>query len=42
MGVAATHARAQLRICGMDMSTYGSLCVGGGGHARVGAHVLTG
>ena len=30
---AATHARAQPRICGMDMSTYGSMCVGGG-HAR--------
>ena len=40
MGDAATHARAQPRICGMDMCTYGSMCVGG--HARVGAHVLTG
>ena len=41
MRVAATHARAHPRICGMDMYTYGSMCVGGG-HARVGAHVLTG
>jgi len=30
---AATHAGAQPRICGMDMSTYGSMCVVGG-HAR--------
>ena len=30
---AATHARAHPQICGMDMSTYGSMCVGGG-HAR--------
>ena len=36
---AATHARAQPRICGMDMCTYGSMCVGGG---HVGDHVLTG
>ena len=34
MGDAATHARAQPRICGMDMCTYGSMCVGVGGHAR--------
>ena len=33
MGDAATHARAHPRICGMDMSSYGSMCVGGG-HAR--------
>ena len=25
-----TCARAQPRICGMDMSTYGSMCVDGG------------
>ena len=31
---ADTHARAQPRISGMDMSTYGSMCVVGGGHAR--------
>ena len=30
---AATHARAQPRICGMDMCTYGSMCVGGGTRA---------
>ena len=36
MGDAATHARAHPRISGMDMCTYGSMCVGGGGHARVG------
>ena len=30
---AATHAPAQSRICGMDMCTYGSMCVVGG-HAR--------
>jgi hypothetical protein len=30
---ADTHARALPRICGMDMYTYGSMCVGGG-HAR--------
>ena len=33
MRVAATHARVLPRICGMDMCTYGSMCVGGG-HAR--------
>ena len=33
MGDAATHARVLPRICGMDMSTYGSMCVRGG-HAR--------
>ena len=33
MGDAATHARAHPQICVMDMSTYGSMCVGGG-HAR--------
>ena len=33
MGDAATHARVLPRICGMDMCTYGSMCVGGG-HAR--------
>ena len=36
-----TCARVHPWICGMDMCTYGSMCVGGG-HARVGAHVLTG
>jgi hypothetical protein len=30
---AATHVLAHPRICGMDMCTYGSMCVGGG-HAR--------
>ena len=34
MRVAATHARVLPQICGMDMCTYGSMCVGGGGHAR--------
>ena len=34
MGDAATHARVLPRICGMDMSTYGSMCVVGGTHAR--------
>jgi len=33
MGDAATHAHVQPRISGMDMCTYGSMCVGGG-HAR--------
>ena len=33
MGDAATHARAHPRISGMDMSTYGSMCVVGE-HAR--------
>ena len=31
---ALTHARALPRISGMDMCTYGSMCVGGGRHAR--------
>ena len=26
----ATHAHVHSRICGMDMCTYGSMCVGGG------------
>ena len=42
MGDTATHARAHPRISGMDMSTYGSMCVGGGTRARVGDHALTG
>ena len=33
---AATRARVLPRICGIDMSTYGSVCVVGG-HARVGS-----
>ena len=41
MGDADTHACEQPRISGMDMCTYGSMCVGGG-NARVVAHGLTG